>query len=92
MKNLIITIFIAVLAGSCAFGDRHVTLSCPPSTGLEDLVVKSAIASAHPSGPKKKIILFQFRDLRLNKNKIGHVVNTYGFETAEVFANNDVTE
>jgi len=92
MKSLIITFFIAVLAGSCAFGDRHVTLIYPPSTGLDDLVVKSAVASPYSSGPKEKIILFQFRDLRLNKNKIGHVLNTYGFETAEVFANNDVSE
>jgi len=92
MKNLIITSFIAILAGSCAFGDRHVTLNYPPNTGLEGLVVKSAIASPHLSGLKKKIILFQFRDLRLNKNKIGHVLNSYGFETADVIADNDVTE
>ncbi|MDA2920973.1 YajG family lipoprotein [Desulfobacterota bacterium AH_259_B03_O07] len=90
--KIIVLVFFGLLAGSCAFGTRHVTLSYPPKADMESTTASDAVASVLEPGLRRAIILFQFKDLRLNKSRIGDVQNAYGTKTADVVAENNVTE
>jgi len=90
MAKLLIVLLIGSFAGGCAFGTRHVTLSYPPESNMGEPSVAYAITSQ--AGPEKTITFFQFKDLRFDKSRIGNVQNTYGMDTADIIAENDVAE
>jgi len=92
ITKLLIVLLIGSFAGGCAFGTRHVTLSYPPESNMGELSVTDATASPLLPGPEKTIAFFQFRDLRFDKSRIGNVQNTYGMDTADIIAENDVAE
>ena len=74
----------------CAFGNRHVTLNYPPEKQSESEGLKVAEAAPVPVNGKP-IILMQFVDQRSNKSVIGEVRNGWGMRTADVVAENDVS-
>lgn len=81
---------LVLLMGSCAFGNRHVTLNYPPEKQFESEGPKVAEAAPVPVNGKP-IILMQFVDQRSNKSVIGEVRNGWGMRTADVVAENDVS-
>ncbi len=91
-KSILTTMLAAILLGGCAFGDRVTLLQYPPPP--PEGAAQAAVAS--PSTVLRKgqpdVIVGEFVDQRPNKSKIGFVQNTYGMETADVIAANDVTE
>jgi len=88
--KIIVLVIFGLLAGSCA--TRHVTLSYPPEADMKSTTASDAIASNLEPGLRRTIILFQFKDLRLDKSKIGEVQNSYGMKIGDVIAENNVTE
>jgi len=90
--KIIVLVFFGFLASSCALGTRHVTLTYPPETDMESTTASDAVASVLEPGLRRTIILFQFKDLRFNKSKIGDVEGAIGMKFADVVAENDVTE
>ncbi len=89
MKVLISACLLGIALTGCAFGDRHAKLDYPPSEGSG--LVTSAQASP-ASGSRGVIYLEDFRDVRPDKEIVGHVKNGLGMKTAKVIATRDVTE
>jgi hypothetical protein len=91
----IISVFIVctmlLLVTGCAFGTRRVTLVYPPEKA-EISDAKVAEAAASPTINGKSVVLQQFADQRSNKECIGEVRNGLGMRTADVVAENSVTE
>lgn len=90
--KLLIVLLIGSFVSGCAFGTRHVTLSYPPESNMGELSVAGANATPLKPGSEKTIAFFRFNDHRVNKSRIGNVQNTYGMDTADVVAENDVAE
>ncbi len=84
-------LIVYLLLAGCAFGDRTVFLDYPPkpSSGSAQAATPAA---APPAKSESRVVVGTFRDDRPNKKNIGFVQNTYGMETADVLAANDVSE
>lgn len=82
-------LMVALLAG-CAFGVRNATLLYPPKGDAG--AVPAAQASPAPAPAKGTIGLVTFVDQRSDKSVVGTMRNGFGMRTADVLANNSVTE
>lgn len=91
-RGPIYVLLFGALLGGCAFGDRVSKLQYPPPPEVGSAQAAVSLPSAALRLDKRPIIVGQFVDRRTNKKKIGFVQNTYGMETANVFASNSVAE
>ncbi len=78
------------LLTACAFGTRNATLLYPPKGDAG--VVPAAQAAVVPAPAKGAITLVTFVDQRTDKNAIGTMRNGFGMRTADVLADNSVTD
>lgn len=92
MISLLVMCSTFFLISACAFGTRNVTLVYPPEKASQESGPKSAEASTSSPSIGKSIILLQFTDQRVDKRVIGEVRNGWGMRTADVVAENDVSE
>ncbi len=92
IAKLLIVLLLGSFASGCAFGTRYVILSYPPESKMSGGIVADATAYSLPPVSEKTIAFVQFNDLRFDKSRIGNVQNTYGIDTADVVAENDVAE
>lgn len=78
---------LAFLGTACAFGDRHVRLEYPPP-GSETV---AAVPASAPLGART-VHLGVFVDQRAERGRVGEVRNGWGMHTADVVAQDDVSE
>ncbi len=91
-RRLIYVLLSGTLLGGCAFGDRVSKLQYPPPPEGGSAQAAVPLPSASLRSDERPIIVGRFVDRRTNKKKIGFVQNTFGMETANVFAANSVAE
>jgi hypothetical protein len=84
--GIILTLGFTQLAG-CAFGTRYVELSYPPEDQVE---ISSTAPTPIAAGPRTHIVILGVIDARETRDRIGHIRNTYGTDTASILTEDNV--
>ena len=72
---------IFLLFGSCALTQEHINLEYVPQAGVTKI-----------SQAQGDIVRVEVDDQRTSKTHVGHKVNGYGMEMAEIIADNDIPQ
>jgi hypothetical protein len=90
-KNTMLLVFMVLIYVGCAFGNRHVELSYPPEKKTEEGVAV-ADAAVIPKDRGLFLNVMPFTDVRGDQLEIGCVRNGLGMKTAQVIADNSVSD
>jgi uncharacterized lipoprotein YajG len=74
-------VLIFLLLGSCALTQEHINVEYIPQAGVTKI-----------SQAERAVVRVEVDDQRSSKSHVGHKVNGYGMEMAEIIADNDIPQ